>query len=118
MSKVQEIIKRKMQRKRKLEDAVESIKLQLIKLGAIRIILFGSLIDNDIDIYSDLDLFVIMPSTRSGKEWMNFLYKNLEIDIASDIIVYNEQEFKKNLVDNSFIYEIINTGRIIYQAEP
>lgn len=117
MSRVQEIIVRKRERKKKLEAALESIKRQLIRLGAIKIILFGSLNKGDIDIYSDLDLFVVMPSVKTGKEWMNFIYKNLEREIASDIIVYNEKEFDKNLVDNSFVNEIINTGKIIYEAE-
>jgi len=118
VSKVQEIIKRKKKRKKKLETALESIKRQLIRLGAKKIILFGSLNKDDIDIYSDLDLFVIMPSIKTGKEWMDFIYENLEREIASDIIVYNEKEFKKNLVDNSFINEIVNTGTIIYEAKP
>ena len=117
MSKVQEIIKRKNERKKKLENALESIKLQLINLGAKKIILFGSLNKDDIDIYSDLDLLVIMPSIKTGKEWMDFIYDKFERHIASDIIVYNEQEYKENLSNNSFIIEIVNTGKIIYEAK-
>lgn len=117
MSKVQEIIERKKIRKRELEAALESIKHQLIRLGAIRIIIFGSLNRDDVDIYSDLDLFVIMPSIKTGKKWMNLIYQNVEREIASDIIVYNEKEFKENLVDNSFVNEIINTGTTIYEAK-
>jgi predicted nucleotidyltransferase len=118
MSKVQEIIERKKIRKKELEAALESIKHQLIRLGAIKIILFGSLNIDDIDIYSDLDLFVIMPSVKTGKKWMDVIYQNIVREIASDIIVYNETEFKENLVDNSFVNEIINTGTIIYEAKP
>jgi predicted nucleotidyltransferase len=117
VSKVQEIIKRKNERKKKLENALESIKRQLINLGAKKIILFGSLNKEDIDIYSDLDLFVIMPSIKTGREWLNLIYSNLERKIASDIIVYNEKEFEKNLDDNSFLLEIIDTGKIIYEAK-
>ncbi len=117
MSKVQEIIKRKNERKKKLKNALESIKRQLINLGAKKIILFGSLNKEDIDIHSDLDLFVIMPSIKTGKEWMDFIYSNLEREVASDIIVYNEKEYKENLDDNSFINEIVDTGKIIYEAK-
>lgn len=118
MSKVQEIIKRKNERKKKLENALESIKRQLINLGAKKIILFGSLNKEDIDIYSDLDIFVIMPSIKTGKEWLDLIYSNIERETASDIIVYNEKEFKDNLGVNSFINEIINTGTLIYEAKP
>lgn len=117
MSRVQEIIERKKIRKKELETALESIKHQLIELGAIKIILFGSLNIDDINIYSDLDLFVIMPSVKTGKEWMDYIYQNIERDIASDIITYNENEFKKKKDDNSFISEIIKTGTIIYEAK-
>lgn len=41
---------------------------ELKKLGALKIILFGSLIHGDVDVNSDLDLLVIMPNTKSGKE--------------------------------------------------
>jgi predicted nucleotidyltransferase len=47
---------------------MESITRQLIELGAVKIILFGSLAEGNVDVYSDLDLFVIMPSTKSGDE--------------------------------------------------
>lgn len=117
MSRVQEIIERKKIRKEKLKAALESIKHQLIGLGALKIILFGSLNDGNIDRYSDLDLFVVMPSVKTGKEWMNFLYKKIHRDIASDIIVYNEREYNENLNTSSFITEINNTGRIIYEAK-
>jgi len=117
VSKVQEIIKRKNERKKKLKNALESIKHQLINLGAKKIILFGSLNEDEIDIYSDLDLFVIMPSNKTGKEWLDFIYENFERDIASDIIVYNEKEFKDNVGVNSFINEIVNTGTLIYEAK-
>ncbi|MCS7202697.1 MAG: nucleotidyltransferase domain-containing protein [Dictyoglomus sp.] len=41
---------------------------ELKKLGALKIILFGSLVHGDVDVNSDLDLLVIMPNTKSGKE--------------------------------------------------
>ena len=103
MSKVQEIIKQKKKRKERLESALETIKHQLINIGALKIILFGSLNEDNIDRYSDLDLFVVMPSVKTGKEWMDFIYKNIDREIATDIIVYNEKEFEKNL--NKILYE-------------
>jgi len=114
---IQSIIERKRERKKILETALDSIRQQLIRLGAIRIMLFGSLNEDTVDMYSDLDLFVIMPSNKTGKQWMDFIYEKIEREVASDIIVYNEQEFKDNLAGNSFVDEITNTGTIIYDKE-
>ena len=77
MSRVQSILNQKKERKKQLELALKSIKDQLVKYGAIKIILFGSLSTGKIDVYSDLDLFVLMPSDKTGKEWMNFMYENM-----------------------------------------
>ena len=116
MSRVQSILNQKKERKKQLELALKSIKDQLVKYGAIKIILFGSLSTGKIDVYSDLDLFVLMPSDKTGKEWMNFMYENIDRKIACDIIIYNVKEFKENLSTSSFLSEIINTGEILYET--
>ena len=116
MSRVQSILNQKKERKKQLELALKSIKDQLVKYGAIKIILFGSLSTGKIDVYSDLDLFVLMPSDKTGKEWMNFMYENIDRKIACDIIIYNDKEFKENLSTSSFLSEIINTGEILYET--
>ncbi|MGQ9609606.1 MAG: nucleotidyltransferase family protein [bacterium] len=115
MSKLDEIIKRKNDREKKLKESLASIKEQLIKHGAIKIILFGSLAYRKVDVNSDLDLFVIMPSVKSSKEWMKFIYDNIEFGISSDIIVYNEEEFKENLPVSRFIRNILESGKVIYE---
>ncbi len=116
LSKIVEISKRKEERKKQLETALESLRIQLINLGAKKIILFGSLNENEIDVNSDLDLFVLMPSSKTGKEWISYIYENLERDVASDIIVYNEDEFHEQLPNNSFLREIKKNGKILYEA--
>lgn len=116
LSKIVEILKRKEERKKQLEMALESLRIQLIDLGAKKIILFGSLNENEIDVNSDLDLFVLMPSTKTGKEWTSYIYENLERDIASDIIAYNEDEFRKYLPNSSFLKEINDEGKVIHEA--
>jgi len=116
LSKIVEILKRKEERKKQLEIALESLRIQLIDLGAKKIILFGSLNENEIDVNSDLDLFVLMPSSKTGKEWTSYIYENLERDIASDIIAYNEDEFWKYLPNSSFLKEINDRGNVIHEA--
>lgn len=114
MSKVYEIIRRKAERKAELEKALNLIVDQLKNMGALKIILFGSLARGDVDVHSDLDLFVIMPSIKSGKEWMNIIYQSIERKIDSNILVYNLEEFKEKLPSSSFLQNVIK-GRVIYE---
>ena len=115
MSKVKEILRRKREREKKLQASLDSIVGQLRNIGALKIILFGSVAEGNIDVYSDLDLLVIMPSTMSGKEWMKLVYGAVEREIASDIIVYNLKEFKEKLPISSFLQMIVNSGRVVYE---
>ncbi len=87
---------------------------QLKNMGSLKIILFGSLAGGDVDVHSDLDLFVIMPDTRTGKEWMDIVYEKVERRAASDIIVYNQKEFQEKLPKSSFLKSVLN-GKVVYE---
>lgn len=115
MSRLKEILQRKSERKARLQVSLDSIINQLKNIGALEVILFGSLAKGDVDVYSDLDLLVIMPSIRTGKEWMHLIYEKVERGIASDIIVYNQKEFHEELPTSSFLQNIINSGRVVYE---
>jgi len=114
MSKLQEILRRKAERKARLQAALDSIVSQLKEMGALKVILFGSLADGHVDIWSDLDLFVIMPSTKTGKEWIDLVYDKVERNIAADIIVYNEREFNQRLPQSRFLQHILK-GMVVYE---
>ena len=96
-------------------SSMESITKQLVDLGALKIILFGSLASGNIDVSSDLDLLVIMPSTQSGKQWMKDIYENTKRRIAADIIVYNQTEFEIERQHSHFLRNILDSGRVIYE---
>ncbi|MGQ9631854.1 MAG: nucleotidyltransferase domain-containing protein [bacterium] len=115
MSRLKQILRRKEEREAKLKSALASIVDQLKALGALKIILFGSLARGDVDVYSDLDLLAIMPPTRSGKEWMKFIYENVERGIASDIVVYNQREFEEESPTSSFLRDVLSSGRVVYE---
>ncbi len=115
MTKLEEILQRKKERESRLMTAMSAIVSQLVTLGALKIILFGSLSIGNVDEGSDLDLFVIMPSTRSGKEWSKLIYGNVERGVASDIIVYNQEELEENLTASRFLRDILSSGKVIYE---
>lgn len=115
MSKLEEILKKKEDRKIKLQTSLDSIVSQLKRFGALKIILFGSFAKGEVDVHSDLDLLVIMPATKSGKEWMKFIYEKVERGCASDIIAYNQEEFEDKLPKSSFLRNILSFGKVIYE---
>jgi predicted nucleotidyltransferase len=114
MSKIREIIGRKDKRKAKLQKSLDLIVPQLKNMGALKIILFGSLVKGDVDVNSDIDLFVLMPSTKTGREWMDLIYRTVERKVASNIIVYNEEEFYGKLPSSSFLGNILE-GKVVYE---
>ncbi len=114
MSSLKKIIEKKEQRKHKLRNSLFNISQQLIEMGAIKIILFGSLAYGTTDVNSDLDLLVVMPVKHSGKEWQKHIYENIERNTAADIFVYNETEFTK-FRESIFLQNALNSGKIIYE---
>lgn len=115
MSRLKEILQKKERRKARLNSSLDSIINELRNIGALKIILFGSLVKGEVDIYSDLDLLIIMPSSRSGKQWMKQIYGTLSREVASDLIVYNEKEFEEKLPISRFLQSIVNSGRVVFE---
>lgn len=115
LSSLNKILKRIATRKKLLQSSLDSLVIQLRDIGAIKIVLFGSFARDEIDINSDLDLFVIMPPKRSGKEWTNLIYEKIERQTSSDIIVFNLNEYQKELSSNLFLSNIEKTGIILYE---
>jgi Uncharacterized conserved protein related to C-terminal domain of eukaryotic chaperone, SACSIN len=114
-SKIGENVKRREERKAKLQASLDSIANQLKDCGALKIIHFGPLARGEVDVKSDLDLLAIMPSSKSGGEWTNFIYDNAEGKIDSKIIVYNEKEFEEELETNPFLENVVGSGRMVYE---
>lgn len=114
MSKIKEIFKKKEERRSKLQRSLDSIVDRLKEMGAQRIILFGSLVSGEVDVNSDLDLFVLMPSVKTGKEWTDIIYSIIEKKVASHIVVFNQDEFEKELPISCFLENILK-GKVIYE---
>ncbi len=113
-----EILRRKAEREAQLRKSLASIVGQLKAMGALMIVLFGSLGKEEIDVRSDLDLLVIMPADRSGKEWSRLIYEKVERGVDSDIVVYNQEEFREMMLTSSFVREVLDSGRVVYERPP
>ena len=114
MSSLEEIFLKKKERKARLQEALESIISQLKNLGALKIIVFGSFAQDKVDVNSDLDLFVLMPASKTGKEWLDIIYDTIERRVASDIIVYNDKEFRERLPASEFLQNVVK-GKVVYE---
>ncbi|KKN03598.1 hypothetical protein LCGC14_1106120 [marine sediment metagenome] len=113
--RLKEISEKIEDRKLKLRDTLASLIVQLKSFGALRIYIFGSYVRDDIDVNSDLDLLVVMPSNKAGKEWINLIYNKIEMDVFSDLIIFNSEEIKNQLPTNSFLENILSSGRLVYE---
>lgn len=103
-------------RRRSIEENLERIKKQLRDMGALRIILFGSYAQERICSWSDLDIICIMPSTKTGKEWMSKIYDEINRDIDCDILAYTREDLDRTIPVSRFLRHALSTGRVIYET--
>jgi predicted nucleotidyltransferase len=105
-------------RKRELEKELrESIIPQLVKLGAIKIILHGSVARDQVWVGSDIDLIVVAKSELDFKERMFHFHRELKSKEPVEMFVYTPDEFKRMLERSSFIRQATQEGRVVYDVE-
>jgi len=114
-SRLEKLIDKQKARRRKLGDRLAAIRSQLIDMGAVKIILFGSFAAGHADIGTDLDLLVVMPSVKGGKEWMGIIYAAVERGVAADMIVYNADELEAGKAASSFLRHVLDSGKVLYE---
>ena len=115
---LEKIRAKKEKRKRALQKDLEKIQNQLEEMGALKIILFGSYAQGHVRSSSDLDIISIMPSTRSGKEWMRKIYEEVEREVSCDILAYTKEELESAVPVSRFLRHAIKTGEVIYEKRP
>ncbi len=115
MTSLEEARRHKADRARALDSALASAVGYLRGLGALRVILFGSVARGELDLGSDLDLLVVMPDTRSGREWIRLINAEIPRNAAIDLLVYAESELAREIPRNSFLRDIQERGRVVYE---
>ncbi|ADI02729.1 nucleotidyltransferase domain-containing protein [Syntrophothermus lipocalidus] len=96
---------------------VERLTLELRRLGASKILLFGSMARGRLDLFTDIDLLVVMHSNLPFVERCGWVYQKLMPRVDADIIVYTEQEFE-SLKDSPFLKKALAEGVVLYEANP
>lgn len=115
MGTIASIKKSQEERKKQLKKALDNLLNQLKEMEVLKVILFGSFKEDKVDINSDIDLLIIMPNTKSTKKWNDFIYTNIERNIASDLVIYNEKDFKDMQPKSTFLDHITETGKVLYE---
>ncbi|ADL07453.1 nucleotidyltransferase domain-containing protein [Thermosediminibacter oceani] len=103
-----------------LESELERITAELKKLGAEKILLFGSYAAGRKDLLTDLDIIVVLKSDLPFIERIGFIYRKVAPRVAADILVYTPEEwqtvkkkpfFKKAAAEGRVLYEKVGNGR-------
>ncbi|HHT9120515.1 MAG TPA: nucleotidyltransferase domain-containing protein [Candidatus Hypogeohydataceae bacterium YC41] len=115
---LRKIRERKKRRKKVLEKELRKIKKQLQDMGALKIILFGSYAYDNVRSWSDLDIISIMPSAKTGKDWMKKIYEEIDREVGCDILAYTAEELERLIPLSRFLRNALETGRVIYERRP
>jgi predicted nucleotidyltransferase len=98
-----------------LKRELRKISRQLRAMGALKIIVFGSFAEGDVRRSSDLDLFVVMPSQMSGREWLGKIYEEVDREANSDILAFTAEELETAPPVSRFLRHALATGKVIYE---
>ena len=84
-----------------------------------KIILFGSYATGNYNENSDIDLLIIkdtkIPRYKRGQTVRKYLYGSM---VPIDIVVYTNSEIEKDKnTKYTFVYEVLKTGKIIYDKK-
>ncbi len=99
---------------KELEQELSRVISELIKLGAIKIIQFGSSIREELSLTSDIDLIVIIKSEQNFIERSAEIYKKIKPKDV-DLLIYTPIEFKHMKEENLFIQHVLKEGKIIHE---
>jgi len=100
-----------------LQDALQRILVQLRQMPEVeRVILFGSYAAGRQDLFTDLDLLVVMDSTEDFVTRTAKLRQRLSAGVDFDLLVYTPEEFTQ-MQDRGFLRHILATGTVLYERE-
>ena len=81
------------------------------------IILFGSMINGNANVYSDVDLLIITSNSIDKKDTMAKIKNHSgQRSIKTDVLIYSQRELEKELkIPASFVAAIYEHGRVVYK---
>ncbi|NOX60911.1 MAG: nucleotidyltransferase domain-containing protein [Chloroflexi bacterium] len=79
-----------------------------------RIILFGSFLRGRRDLFTDLDLLVVMDSSQDFVSRTAQLYQELDAPVDMDLFVYTPDELERNR-NRGWVRKILEEGKVLYE---
>jgi predicted nucleotidyltransferase len=114
----QTIAAQRRQYQRSLEDAVQPIVTSVARRPEVhRVILFGSFAQGRRDLYTDLDILIVMDSSLDFVARTAEMYRYLSVPVDMNLLVYTPEELARNR-DRGFIRLVLEKGTTIYEKEP
>jgi predicted nucleotidyltransferase len=99
-----------------LQNELARILARIDKAGIRKIILFGSLPSGNVGPASDIDLIIIRDTQERFLDRIETVYREIEPNVAVDILVYTPQEIEEMSRWSSFIRRALKEGRVLYEA--
>ena len=102
-----------------LEEAVERIKEVLPEVeGVERVSIFGSYAKGRRDLFTDLDVLVVMRTRDGFVERLKKLYSLLCVPVDMDLVCYTPEEFEKMKREgNPFVRKILEEEVVLYEKK-
>jgi predicted nucleotidyltransferase len=107
---------RRREYKKLLQDSVEEIIAKLSRLGVDRLSLFGSYASGKADLFTDLDILVVMDTDKPFPERATSLCSLLSLPVDVDILCYTPYEFRK-LKDKPFLRRVLSQEVVLYEKK-
>jgi predicted nucleotidyltransferase len=99
----------------RLDRELSRIVEQLAAMDEVRrVILFGSYATGRRDLFTDLDLLVVLVSTQDFITRTAELTRALGAQVDLDLLVYTPEEFS-SLEESGFLRHILQTGKVLYE---
>ncbi len=100
-----------------LAEGVNAIVSQLQSIPEVqKVILFGSYAQGRYDLFTDLDIMVIMDSPLDFISRNVELARKIQVGVALDLLVYTPEEFDK-IKTRPFFRHVLNTGKVLYEKK-
>lgn len=100
---------------RALETAVDDIVVSLSCRDDVeRAVIFGSYARGRRDLFTDLDILVVVRSSQDFVTRTAEMYRYLSSPVDLDLLVYTPEEFRRR-GDWGFIRQALATGKVIYE---
>jgi predicted nucleotidyltransferase len=101
-----------------LERTLNTLVAQLSAMPTVyRVILFGSYAAGRRDLFTDLDLLVVMETPLDFVSRTVDLMQRLHIEAPVDLLVYTPEEIER-MCDQPFLRHALATGKALYEKRP